>query len=83
MTRLQEQFSLVSFPEHHVTQILLSSSDLIVADSDKSIGQQASDAVGGSSKPGEKGYVEQAQQVLGDAATTVQNTANGAYKIKQ
>ena len=47
------------------------------SEGDKSVGQNISDTVGGSSKPGEKGYVEQAQDALASAGTTVQNTANG------
>ena len=43
---------------------------------DKSIGQKASDTLGGS-KPGEKGYVEQAQDAATNAATYVKDTANG------
>ena len=46
------------------------------AEGDKSAFQKASDSVGGA-KPGEKGYVEQAQEYAGSAAKVVQDTATG------
>ena len=46
---------------------------------DKSVTQNVSDSLGGTAKPGEKGYVEQAQEVLGNAAKTVQDTATDLY----
>lgn len=43
------------------------------------MGQKASDTLGGgsSAKPGEKGYVEQAQEAIGSGVKYVQDTANG------
>lgn len=52
-----------------------------LVEGDKSMGQQASDTLGGgSAKPGDKGYVEQAQDAIGTGVKYVQDTATGMSK---
>ncbi|KAG8528700.1 uncharacterized protein KY384_006387 [Bacidia gigantensis] len=49
---------------------------------DKSLGQKAQDSVSGSNlKPGEKGYVETAQDYANTAIKTVQDTATGTLDV--
>ena len=71
--------SLVSYPLHSCVELGLAVADVAfyLQEGDKSIGQKASDAMGGTAKPGEKGYVEQAQDAIGTGVKYVQDTANG------
>ena len=64
------------FPQYLANEAI---TDYIITEGDKTFGQNLSDTVGGTTKPGEKTYVQQAQDLASNAGTYVQDTANSKF----